>query len=55
MKRELFKINGYIFGDTETAEKIEDEFFDWLQSKGYYFGGTINQEKDEINLENFSK
>ena len=45
--RELVKINGHIFSDSENANEIEDKLFDWLQEEGYYFVGVIDKEEDE--------
>lgn len=45
--RELLKIDGYIFSDSENANEIEDKLFDWLQEQGYYFTGMIDKEDNK--------
>lgn len=49
--RELLKLNGFIFSDSENANEIEDKLFDWLQEQGYYFAGIINKEEDDEEFE----
>lgn len=40
MKRNLFKVDGYIFGNNDS---IKENLFNFIQQKGLYFVGTINE------------
>lgn len=42
MKRDLFKINGYISGSDDF---IQDKLFEFIQKEGLYFIGTVNKDK----------
>ena len=49
MKKKLILIEGAIFdynGDI-TEEKFLDAFYNFLEDKGWYFGGLTREEVDE--------
>jgi hypothetical protein len=48
-------INGVVsVPDAIDADKFSDEFIEWIESKGYSFGGGIGpyKDEDEANPEN---
>lgn len=56
MKRDLLKINGYIFGDANT---IEDSFLDFIQKQNLYFIGmtdkksTLHSEDKALSIDGY--
>lgn len=43
---DLLEINGVIEG-CDNEDKFFDEFVEWLESKNYKFGGSINKYKED--------
>ena len=49
MERKLISIEGTIFNDNGdiTEEEFLDEFYEFLEDKGWHFGGLTREEVDE--------
>ena len=49
MEKKLILIDGTVFNDNGniTEEEFLDTFYEFLEDKGWYFGGSTREEVDE--------